>query len=94
MTTRDDTNARSDNSGVQTDSDAQDVLDCLRRNGGRERRQRILYATQLPQTLLDDVLLDLEAAGYIVIVPSYAGDRVILTELVDSETIKSIAGWR
>ena len=86
MTARDDTRAGSVNSAVQqghsssvrTNADAQNVIDLLQRTGGRARRQRLKFGTQLPDGVLDDVLLSLEEEGYITIVPSYGGDRIKL----------------
>lgn len=87
MTARDDTRAGSvnpavpqgdDSSSVRTNADAQDVIELLRRSGGRARRQRLKFGTQLPDGILDEVLLSLESEGYITIVPSYSGDRIKL----------------
>ncbi len=69
---------QSDSPSVRTNAEAQTVIDCLRRAGGRARRQRLLFGTQLPQGVLDDVLISLEQAGYITITPSYSGDRIKL----------------
>lgn len=95
MTASKPTHARSDNSGsrerqsdsggVRANPDAQTVLDLLRRNGGRVRRQRLLFGTQLPEGVLDDILVRLEEHGYVAIQPAYSGDRVVLPEFVDAQ---------
>lgn len=87
MTARDNTRSQSDNSTVgsegstqdlRADEDAQRILEILQRSGGSAPRTRILYQSQLPESLLDSLLADLEQAGFISIIEGRSGDRVEL----------------
>lgn len=76
----------SDNSiQLGNDPDAQTVVDALHRAGGELTRQRLLFAGQFPEAVLDDVLVRLEDAGVITIHPSYAGDRIELRASEEGE---------
>jgi len=75
----------SDNSvqPLGSNPDAQYIIDTLQRCDGATTRQRLLFASQLPEGVLDDLLVQLEAAGVVTIHPGYSGDRIELRAHVD-----------